>query len=293
MRLFEAIMDANHRAVAGDSRAGVHPTDFPDGLPIVALTCIDPRLNRLLPEVLGVHEDDFIWLRNAGNIVFEPLSSMVRSIALACAVKGGKEIAIVGHTDCRVRQLSINQLIETFRALGIDRKHLPDDLMTFFGLFASERQNVINGVAHVRQSPLISARVPVHGLIVEVETGRLEWLVNGYDQLGTPTVGSSALAQKFEQAREVIGKLAEFRSGDLKFPEIKIGDMSFDTQKWLADLQVIADKSQHAKPPSAAHPPAPAPSAPPPLHESHSIPSPPIPIPPPIRPERNILKPKR
>jgi carbonic anhydrase len=53
MRLFEAIIDANHRAVAGDQSAGLHPAEFESELPVVALTCIDVRLNPLLPEVLG------------------------------------------------------------------------------------------------------------------------------------------------------------------------------------------------------------------------------------------------
>ena len=26
----------------------------------------------------------------------------MRSLALACAVKGGEEIAIIGHTDCQI-----------------------------------------------------------------------------------------------------------------------------------------------------------------------------------------------
>src|ERR1035441_7414168 len=38
MRLFEAIIDANHRAVAGDQDAGLHPTEFESELPLVALT---------------------------------------------------------------------------------------------------------------------------------------------------------------------------------------------------------------------------------------------------------------
>jgi carbonic anhydrase len=90
-------------------------------------------------------------LRNAGNIIFDPMSSMTRTLALACAVKGGREIAIIGHTDCRVRATSVNDLIERFRALGVDRFKLPDNLVEFFGLFASERQNVINAVTFVRQ----------------------------------------------------------------------------------------------------------------------------------------------
>ena len=112
MRLFEAIIDANHRAVAGDQHAGLHPAEFESELPIVALTCIDVRLNPLLPEVLGVPKEQFIWLRNAGNIITGPLSSTMRSLALACAVKGGKEIAIIGHTDCQVGKTTTMELID-------------------------------------------------------------------------------------------------------------------------------------------------------------------------------------
>ena len=59
---------------------------------------------------------------------------------------------------------------------------MPDNLIEFFGLFASERQNVIRSAEVVRNSPLIGPDVPVHGLLVDIETGRLEWVVNGYDQ---------------------------------------------------------------------------------------------------------------
>src|SRR5213594_3398981 len=115
MRLFEAIIDANHRALAGDKTAGLHPSEYADSLPLVALTCIDARLNPLMPEVLGIPEEQFIWLRNAGNIITSPTSSTMRSLAMACAIKGGKEIAIIGHTDCKVRQTSMVELTERFR----------------------------------------------------------------------------------------------------------------------------------------------------------------------------------
>src|SRR3989449_9083880 len=143
MRLFEAIIDANHRAVAGDQNAGVHPGDFEDELPVVALTCIDPRLNSLFPSALGLPAEQFIWLRNAGNIITGPLSSTMRSLALACAIKGGKEIAIIGHTDCLVGKTTTMQLIDRLRALGIERHLLPDNINEYFGIFGSERQNII------------------------------------------------------------------------------------------------------------------------------------------------------
>src|SRR5262245_14932605 len=107
MRLFEAILQANHRAIAGDHTAGVTPSEYGDSLPVIALTCIDPRLNPLMPAVLGIPPEQFIWLRNAGNIIFNPMSSMMRTLALACAIKGGREIAIIGHTDCKVGKTSM------------------------------------------------------------------------------------------------------------------------------------------------------------------------------------------
>src|SRR5436190_21135518 len=144
-RLFEAMIEANHRALAGDSQAGLHPSEYEDELPLVALTCVDARLNALLPQALGIPPEQFIWLRNAGNIITGPLSSTMRSLALACAVKGGKEIAVIGHTDCLVCKTTVMKLTDGFRALGVDRAKLPENLNEYFGLFASERQNVIRG----------------------------------------------------------------------------------------------------------------------------------------------------
>src|SRR6266699_6828442 len=168
MRLIEAIIEANQRA-SNPSEVTLDVQPYPDELPVVALTCIDPRLNRLMPNVLGIPEEQFIWLRNAGNIIFDSMSSMTRTLALGCAVKGGKEIAIIGHTDCKVGKISMVELTDRFRAMGLDRSRLPDNLNEFFGLFASERQNVMRGVDFIRQSPLIGPKIPVHGLLVDLE----------------------------------------------------------------------------------------------------------------------------
>ena len=303
MRLFEAILEANHRAVGGDPTAGLHPAEFADSLPLVALTCIDPRLQPLMPEVLGIPEEHFIWLRNAGNIITGPLSSTMRSLALACAVKGGREIAIIGHTDCLVCKTSMMELTERFRALGVDRTRLPENLTEYFGLFASERQNVLRAVEHVRGSPLIGPRVPVHGLMVDIHTGRLEWLVDGYRVLesvgarsptGLPSVSTlDALKQlvpfdlgemKFPAGRigelatkagDVAGKVEQFaeRAAHLpgeagEFAE-KVGQLASKTNQWLAEAQVQGNEN----PPSAKPPPLNVqPPKPPPSRE---IPTPP------------------
>ncbi len=180
MKLIEAIVAWNHQATTADGAQPFDPALFADELPLIALTCIDPRLNAFLPNALGLPAEQFIWLRNAGNVVTDAATGLLRSLALACALKGGREIAIIGHTDCAVRKAGMTELIDRFRALGVPRENLPDDLVSFFGSFASERQNVIKGVEHTRHSPLIGPRIPVHGLLIDIDTGRLEWVVNGY-----------------------------------------------------------------------------------------------------------------
>jgi carbonic anhydrase len=260
MRLFEAIIDANHRALAGDAKAGLHPADFADELPIIALTCIDPRLGPLMPEVLGVPEESLIWLRNAGNIITGPMSSTMRSLALACAVKGGKEIVIIGHTDCQVAKTTVMQLLEKLRAVGVERHLLPDNLNEFFGMFGSERQNVIKAADIVRRSPLIGAAIPVHGLLVDIQTGNLEWLVNGYETLGTPTFASKwdATVKSAGQTLDSLASLADFKIGEMRFPETKIGEAVTKAHDWLAgklqQLETKGPSEPGERPPTPAAP---------------------------------------
>jgi carbonic anhydrase len=221
-RLFDSMIEANHRALAGDSQAGLHPSEYQDELPLVALTCVDARLNALLPQALAIPPEEFIWLRNAGNIITGSMSSTMRSLALACAVKGGKEIVVIGHTDCQVGKTTTMQLLDRFRALGIERHMLPDNLNEYFGIFGSDRQNVIKAVDIARSSPLIGPRVPVQGLLIDVATGKLEWLVNGYDVSNTATVAS----QLVRSADKALEPIMNFKVGDLKFPETKIGELA-------------------------------------------------------------------
>ena len=272
MRLLEAIIDANNRAVAGDQDAGLHPSEFAEELPIVALTCIDPRLNPLFPQVLGVLPEQFIWLRNAGNIITGPTSSTMRSLALACAVKGGKEIVIIGHTDCLVGKTTTMQLLERLRAIGVERHALPDNINEFFGIFSSERQNVIKATDIARHSPLLGPKIPIHGLMVDVQTGKLEWIVNGYQALDMMSTRWNEVVQSAGQTMDALKSLTDFNIGEMKFPETKIGEVVTKTEDWLSS-QV---KKLEIKKPVA-------------VPEALAAAPPKIPLPPPIRP-RVILR---
>ena len=295
MRLFEAIIDANHRAVAGDASAGLHPSEFADALPVVALTCIDPRLNAFFPNALALPAEDFIWLRNAGNIVTGRLSSTMRSLALACAVKGGREIALIGHTDCKVAQTTTMSLMERLKALGVERHLLPENLNDFFGISGSERQAVLKGCDFIRNSPLIGPKIPVHGLLLDIETGRLDWIVNGYEtwQREVPSV-KNAFGSLISAATEEIGAAAGFAGfnlGEMKFPETKIGETAAKIGQTAIKIGQTATKigevlekiggpeTNPAEPSPVAMP---APTLPP-----ATVRPPKIPLPPPIRPRAN------
>lgn len=262
MRLLDAILDANQRATAGHAPP-LAPGEFADALPLVALTCIDARLNHLVPEALGVPESHFIWLRNAGNIITGPLSSTLRSLALACAVKGGKEILILGHTDCLVRKTGTMELLGKFAALGVERAHLPENLQAYFGLFASERQNVLTAVEHVRASRLIGPRVPVHGALLDLATGRLELLVNGYQTLAAATSDPrTAVPQAGPHppaaapARPASESPAGRSLGELKFPDLQIGEVGARVEAGPAGLPKLPEGKLPATP--AKPPPVPA-----------------------------------
>lgn len=238
MHLFEAIIDANHRAIAGDASAGLRPANFAESLPVIAVTCIDPRLNALFPNVLGLPGDQFIWLRNAGNIITGTTSSTMRSLALACAVKGGREIAIIGHTDCQVCKTTAMTLVDQLKALGVERSHLPDNVSEFFGMFGSERQNVIKACDFARSSPLIGPKIPVHGLLVDIETGKLDWVVNGYDTLPANTLAQMPKSQ-FASIGE-LGSFKDFAMGEMKFPETKIGEVAAKAHEVIEDVRQAA-----------------------------------------------------
>src|SRR3974390_1940208 len=252
MRLLEAIIDANHRALAGDPDAGVHPSDYESQLPLVALTCIDPRLNAILPQVLGIPVAQFIWLRNAGNIITGPTSSTMRSLALACAVKGGKEIAIIGHTDCQVAKTSTMQLLDRLRALGVERHSLPDNINEYFGVFSSERQNIIKSTEIVRSSPLIGSKTFVHGLLVDIDTGKVDWLVNGYDTVGPAATAWNGVVKSAGETVDALKNFAEFKIGELKFPETKIGDLATKVEDWVSKSCETATTVADSTPAAAA-----------------------------------------
>ena len=259
MRLLEAIVIANQAAVAG-KQADAKFECFKNCLPLAVLTCIDPRLNKLFPGALGLDEEQFIWLRNAGNVITSPTSSTVRSLTLAALVKGAQEIAIIGHTDCKMAKIGVADLLDRLKGRGIERTMLPiPNLQEFFGLFASEKPNVIKAVSFLRSSPIIPSKMPVHGLMIDTATGKLEWVVNGY----TPT--SSPVDAKVNLEEHVSSVLPlgtpGYVSGPLKSLAANLDPLAAKT--WEHAKEKLAQKIEPLSPaPPSSQPPPKLPGKP-------------------------------
>ena len=84
--------------------------------------------------------------------------------------------------------------IEKMIAAGIQRETL--DTLEYAGIdikrwlcgFDSVHDSVRNSVAVIRKHPLVPARVPIHGLVIDPTTGELEVVSRGDDVQGVKPV---------------------------------------------------------------------------------------------------------
>jgi carbonic anhydrase len=102
---------------------------------------------------------------------------------------------------------------------------------------------VIKAVDFVRASPLIGAKVPVHGLLIDLKSGKLEWLVNGYQHFSTVAVPESRVTKALRQADdtlETLGQIGNIAVGEMKFPETKIGELVATAHDWVHKAEQAA-----------------------------------------------------
>ena len=156
-----------------------------------------------------------------------------------------------------------------FAALGVNRSKLPDNLVGFFGVFASERQNVLKAVDFIRHSPIIGPKVPVHGLMVDIQSGRLERLVNGYQMLDAAAAQFAEAIQAQNPTMQTAFASPESDADGKKPADARIGEPA-SVAGWSAKDAVAVEVRAPEPPPKlrlVEEPPvhAPAPKRPPPI----------------------------
>lgn len=187
MSVWDDILAHNRRFVAEGKYEPFRTDPLPDKK-IVLLTCMDTRLVELLPRAMDLRQGDVKIIKNAGAIVSHPFGSVMRSILVAVYELGAAEVAVVGHRQCGMTGLDCARVLEKVIQRGVDPKVIQTlrnagvDLDRWFAGFDSEESGVRASVEVIRQHPLLPPGVPVHGFIIDPETGRLDRLIDGYAQ---------------------------------------------------------------------------------------------------------------
>ena len=149
---------------------------------IALFTCMDTRLVEFLEPALGLRRGDAKVIKNAGNTVVDPTGGVIRSLVVAVYMLGCEEIYVVGHRDCGMTEIDEDELEGRMRARGVTAEAISavrPSLREWVGAFHDPDGNVRRVVEIIRESPLLPDDVPVHGLMFDPATGRLDVLVRG------------------------------------------------------------------------------------------------------------------
>ncbi|REE57382.1 carbonic anhydrase [Paenibacillus taihuensis] len=155
---------------------------------MVIVTCMDTRLIELLPKALNLKNGDAKIIKNAGAIVTQPFGNIMRSILIAVYELGAEEVVVIGHHGCGMTGLNPDVVIkhmlenggvkeETIRTLTNSGMHLERWLTGFDNV----QDSVERSVGIIKNHPLLPVNTPVHGLIIDPETGKLDLVVDGYE----------------------------------------------------------------------------------------------------------------
>ena len=132
---------------------------------LAILACMDARLD--VREALGLRTGDAHIIRNAGGIATD---DAIRSLIISQQLLGTEEVIVIEHTGCGML---------TFQDDAVHQQLVEQtgtDVDIAFHAFPDLESNLREQVSRIRAHPWIKD-VPVHGLVFEVETGRLREVV--------------------------------------------------------------------------------------------------------------------
>jgi len=145
------------------------------------LTCMDARLDPA--KFAGLAEGDAHVIRNAGGRASD---DAIRSLVLSHKLLGTTEWFVIHHTNCGLELIddqTIAALLEksltTARFGENGWENSENDGGSTAGhdmdwlTFHDAEQSVVDDVRRIRNHPLVSRRVTVHGFIYDVSTGSL------------------------------------------------------------------------------------------------------------------------
>lgn len=153
---------------------------------LVIVSCMDTRLVELLPRALNLSNGDVKIIKVAGAIVAHPFGSTMRSILVAVYALQADEVCVIGHHDCGMTGLKTENIIQQMKERGISEQTL--DGVKYFGIdldkwlhgFSNVEDSVRESVNIIKNHPLLPRDVPVHGLVMDPHTGKVDCVEEGY-----------------------------------------------------------------------------------------------------------------
>ena len=134
---------------------------LPPGRKVAVLACMDARLT--VEDVLGLRTGDAHIIRNAGGLATD---DAIRSLVISQQLLGTEEVIVIEHTGCGMLTFQDHEVHQDL----VEKTGTDIDLA--FHAFPELESNLRSQVERIREHPWIKD-VPVHGLIFEVESGRL------------------------------------------------------------------------------------------------------------------------
>lgn len=185
MSIVPSLLEFNRQFVEEKHYEDYLTDKYPDKK-VAVLTCMDTRLSELLPKALGFKNGDAKFIKNAGAILTQPFGSAMRSILVAVYELGAREIIVIGHLGCGMTEIDTKEMVKKFAEHGIDPLAIETlensgiRMEKFLRGFASAEEGVMHSVKMIRRHPLFPKAIPVHGFVMDPETGAIEVIVVDY-----------------------------------------------------------------------------------------------------------------
>ncbi len=150
---------------------------------------MDTRLVELLPKAMNLRNGDVKIVKSAGAIVNHPFGGIMRSLLVAVYALKADEVYIIGHYDCGMSAVDPDVMLESMLERGITQEIIDivnysgTDLREWLRGFGDVTTSILKSVELVRKHPLMPKGIPVHGLIIDPNTGRLDVVRDGNKHL--------------------------------------------------------------------------------------------------------------
>ncbi|MGN8644737.1 beta-class carbonic anhydrase [Gracilibacillus sp. HCP3S3_G5_1] len=179
--LIDEILDFNKKFVEEKGFEDYETDKFPNKRAVI-FTCMDTRLVELLPKALNLKNGDVKMVKNAGAILTDPYDSTMKSILVAIHALQADEVFVIAHHGCGMNGFNTDSFVDLMKEKGIDQKAIdsldkaPKEWLTGFD---DVTENVEQSVRMIENHPLLPEDVPVHGLVIDPATGKLDLVKKG------------------------------------------------------------------------------------------------------------------